>query len=146
MYALAHLAFKNYDPPIIEKGMLFINTKQNYVYEATEDLVKGRPKETIVAQLGYPVEVYVVDEEDNIIASPNEIALWHENDESDSYRLISVKDMNILIEEWDGVVEIDVFDMSPLTAIPLMPVMITGKVILRIPVEAEEEFEEEEDE
>lgn len=131
--------------------MLFMNNRPDgmAVYELTDSSYVEKGKDHLVSYLGYPVEVYIVDDEENIIAEPHEMALWDVNDDTHGYRPISPREYNHLIEHWDGIVEILCVDVNPISSLPPMPMKVTGKVILRSPVEvddeSEEQFKEEED-
>lgn len=143
MYLLAHLAFKSYDPDEIKAGMLFIDARGERVIELMSD---SDNKERTVQYLGYPVQVYIVDDNDNVLAMPHEVGLWDVNDKEHGYRPITPREYNHLMYEWDGLVEIQCIDVDPMSGLPPMPALVTGKVVLRSPVEEEEtETEESED-
>lgn len=146
MYVLAHLAFRSYDPEEIKLGMLFMDTRADRVIELNNEFaLKSKGKEGLIAHLGYPVQVYVVDDDNNVLAEPHEVGLWDVNDDTHGYREIGVREYNHLIQEWDGMVEIQCIDVDPMSGLPPMPAMVTGKVVLRSPVEEEETGEESDD-
>lgn len=139
MYLLAHLAFKSYDPEEIKAGMLFMDTRGDRVIELMSDSTN---KEHTVQYLGYPVQVYIVDDDENVLAQPHEVGLWDVNDDIHGYKPITTREYNHLIHEWDGLVEIQCIDVDPMSGLPPMPAIVTGKVVLRSPVEEEEKIEE----
>jgi hypothetical protein len=56
---------------------------------------------------GYPVEPYIIGEDEEILASPNEIGWWDEGEETDEYRDVTINDVNMIINEFDGEIAID---------------------------------------
>jgi hypothetical protein len=56
---------------------------------------------------GYPVEPYIIGEDEEILAEPEEIGWWDEGEHSDEYRDITINDVNLILNEFDGEIVID---------------------------------------
>jgi len=150
MWYEAELVVKNYKPLKLEEGMLFVQKlHQGTLKENIELFILERvplDEEAFIAQNGYPVELYVIGENDNILASNEEIALWDEG--HDELFEISVDHVNIIFNDYDGVVQIEMMDVSDPESEyeEYVPVIYEGNVILRYPQDEYEEYYEEEDE
>ena len=141
------LVVKNYKPLHLEEGMLFIQKlHQGTLKENIELFILERvpqDEEAFIAQNGYPVELHVVDDEGNILASHEEIGLWDDGDE-DLYEL-SADIVNNIFNDYDGSVQINMVDVSEEDEeyARYVPVIYEGNVILRYP---QEDYYEEEEE
>ncbi len=147
MWLDCELVVKNYKPLHLEEGMLFIQKlHQGTLKESIELFILERvpqDEEAFIAQNGYPVELYVVDDEGNIIAHNDEIGLWDDGD--DDLFEISVDHVNNIFNEFEGMIQIDMTDISEEDSEyeEYVPTIIEGSVILRYP---QEDYEEEEEE
>jgi hypothetical protein len=154
MWYDAELVVKSYKPLQLEVGMLFIQKlHQGTLKEETELFALERvpqDEEAFVQQNGYPVELYVIGENDEILASDDEIAFWDEGEEE--LFEMTIDNVNKIFNEYDGIVQIDMVDVNE----PddeyehYVPIVYEGNVVLRYPQdeyeEWEEDWEEEEDE
>lgn len=150
MWYDAELVVKSYKPLQLEVGMLFLQKlHQGTLKEETELFALERVpqnEEAFVQQNGYPVELYVIGENDEILASDDEIAFWDEGEEE--LFEMTIDNVNKIFNEYDGMVQIDMVDVSE----PddeyehYVPIVYEGNVVLRYPQdEWPEEWEEEEE-
>lgn len=151
MHTLAKLVLKSYMPDQLEVGMYFYTNVGKYLRIVQLDKVP-LDEENYVRTNGYPVELYIVDEgnpnianDTTIYALPHQIGWWDEGDHTDELRDIEVKDLNMIIEDYNGWVEIEL-DEEKSENVPV-PILYEGKIVLREYNEFDdEEFEEEEEE
>jgi hypothetical protein len=86
-----------------------------------------------MAKHGCPVELLIIDESGNLLASHDEIGWWDEGDDSDEYRDITLDDINYLLREFEGYIDIDVDEDEGVT-------LIEDKVVLSL--QPDEEFDD----
>ena len=141
------LVVKNYKPLHLEEGMLFIQKlHQGTLKENIELFILERvpqDEEAFITQNGYPVELYVVDDEGNILASNEEIGLWDDGEE-DLFE-IGVNNVNTIFNDYEGSLQINMVDVNDEDDeyAHYVPVVYDGSVVLRYP---QEDYEEEEEE
>lgn len=149
MWYDAELVVKNYKPLQLEPGMLFVQKlHQGTLKEEVEIFILERvpqDEESFLQQHGYPVELYIIDENGDMLASNEEIALWDDGEEE--LFEISVDHVNKIFNEYDGMVQIEMVDISEEEDEyeEWVPVVYEGNIILRYPQEEYEEWEEEEE-
>lgn len=152
MWYECELVVKSYKPLHLEEGMLFIQKlHQGTLKENVELFSLDRvpyDEEAFVQQHGYPVELYVVDGGGNILASNEEIAFWDEG--GDELFEISIDHVNIIFNDYDGMVQIEMVDVSEEgdEYEQYVPLVYEGNVVLRFPQydDDDEYYEEEEEE
>ena len=117
MYIDAELVLKSYKPLELEEGMFFVNKivrtddiELFILEEIPED------EETFLVTHGYPIELYVIQHEllNNtetpiILATPEQIGWW-DNDDSDEFTEISLKEINNVISQFTGLLDIYIDD------------------------------------
>ena len=117
MYIDAELVLKSYKPLKLEEGMLFVNkiartdaVELFILEEIPED------EETFLVTHGYPIELYVIQHEllNNtetpiILATPEQIGWW-DYEELDEFTEISIKEINNVISQFTGLLEIYIDD------------------------------------
>ena len=131
MYILAQLLFVSYKPDEFKRGMMFKNNK-NRIYQP---VYTTAPLDVYIEEHGYPVHPYIMsitanpDDKADIIATPEQIGWWDDGPQSDELRDVTLNDFNILLEEEDGILEIemDIHDEDH-----LVPVLYDGKITMRI--------------
>jgi len=136
MYYEAELIFKSYKPKQLEIGMLFINqlvrSGQISLFELEEI---PQNEEQFIVTFGYPVEIYIINPLEHtspeILAIPEQIGWWDEGDDVEDLREITLEDINYVISEFGGWVEIFMNDEGE------EPLLIDDKVILRCLTEEE---------
>jgi len=139
MWYPAEISLSSYLPPELEIGMLFINRISVGVVEPYIELFEleelPEDADAFMAKHGAPVEIAIIDEDDDILASHDEIGWWDDGDDVDEYREITLDDINYILRELDGYVDIEYDEIEDDF------VVIDDKVVLSIV--PEEEFEEE---
>lgn len=116
MYYGAELVLKNYIPETISPGMRFVNVlypgtdKETIeLWEASKsDLAGFSSLEEVFVKYGYPVELYIIDYGDTILAKPEQIGWYDEGEHSDELRDIELKDINDILQNHEGFVEIEI--------------------------------------
>ena len=131
MWYPAEIAVKSYLPPELEVGMLFINRISVGVIEPFIELFEleeiPEDPDAFMAKHGCPVELLIIDEDGDLLASHNEIGWWDDGEHSDEYRDITLDDINYLLREFDGYVDIQIEDEED-----FFVVFIEDKVVLSL--------------
>ena len=143
MYYPAKLILTNYKPLHLESGMWF----KNVVYPNTDreytemwQLEKHvRTDEELIASYGYPIEICISDDTE-VLAFPHIIGWWDEGDCTDELRDITPRDINSILRN-NSVIEIDISENAYKIGV-IIPTIEEGKVILRAPIEDEEELDD----
>jgi len=111
MWYPAEIALMSYLPPELEVGMLFINRISVGVIEPFIELFEleelPEDPDAFMSRHGVPVELAIVDENGNLLASHDEIGWWDEGEHVDELRDITLDDINYLLREFDGYIDID---------------------------------------
>jgi len=162
MFTQAKLIMKSYKPLKLEKGMLFLamHYGQMSVYELGYDIHTEEQTETYVQLNGYPVEPYIylqgnpnVPDETSLMAEPDQIGWFDEDEDSDEMHDITLRELNNILEN-DGWCEIEVMeenlddDEAQEDYVRVVPTLLENKVTIRYIQWAEEDEyidEEEED-
>jgi hypothetical protein len=114
MFYPAELAYRNYMPDELESGMLFMKIlHQGTIKETVEvwTLDKApQDKDRFLSENGAPIELYVMDEDGEVLAEPEEIAWFDLGEAFMTLTDISLKEINIILNEYDGLVEIEISD------------------------------------
>lgn len=146
MYCPAELVLKSYKPLHLEKGMLFITklnpgTRKEYVelWELKELPVNV---EEFYLKNGYPVELQVIYD-DELIADHHEIGWFDEGAHTDDLRDITLKEINTILYDYDGEVDIEIEDELLENEDKMKAVLREGKAVLSFPFAYEEEDEDE---
>lgn len=146
MWYEAELVVKSYKPLELEIGMYFLQIlHKNTVKEQAELFVLDKiplNQEEFLQRHGYPVELYIIDESGNVIASPEQIGWWDEGEHSDELSDITVAQINIIFNDYDGYVDVEM-EESEENEDEYLPVLYSDKVTLRYVTDDEEEEEEE---
>ena len=112
MWYPAEFAIESYLPDELQEGMLFINRISVGVIEPYIELfeLKEVPEDqdAFMTKHGAPVELVIIDEDNDVLARHNEIGWWDEGDDSDEYRDVTLDDINYLLRELDGYIDIEV--------------------------------------
>lgn len=153
MYILAKLVFKLYVPKKLEKGMRFITKQKDVVYGKIYEYLQlhelnhiPQDYDSYVGINGYPVEPYVVaqnqnpDDKETVLVGPEQIG-WFFNNESGG-RPIDIKDINYILQEYDGEISIEVEDTDSTDTNDMIAFLLDGKVIIRTPDDMPEDDED----
>ena len=135
MWYAAEIVLKSYLPLELEEGMLFVNKisvgiMDPYIelWELDDDIPEDI--DLFMSTNGAPVNLFIVDEDGDIIANPEEIGLWDIGEESDELYEISLEEINFLLREFDGAVEIQLDEEDEEFYVPIY---YDKQVVLRVP-------------
>jgi len=108
MYVKAELVVKSYMPKQLEPGMLFIkghhvNTDREFMELWALDKVPFNSEEFMLEN-GAPVELAIIDEDEEIIATHEEIG-WITFDYEEFHEL-SIVDINVIFNEFGGFIHV----------------------------------------
>lgn len=139
MWLPAELAIESYLPDELEVGMLFTNRISVGVIEPYIELFEldeiPEDADAFMSKHGAPVQLVIIDDEGGLLASHDEIGWWDDGDDSDQYRDVTLDDINYLLRELDGYVDIEVDEYGV--------IHIEDKVILTLaPEEDDEDWDE----
>jgi hypothetical protein len=117
-------------PKQLEIGMLFI--------EASEEGIKlfelesiPRDEETFIIENGAPMELYIIDGDD-IVVEPHEIGWIDDGDHTDELRPISLDDVNYILSECNGWLELEIVEEFFDEEEQVIPNMYEQKVVIRL--------------
>ena len=135
MWYPAEISLSSYMPPELEVGMLFINRISVGVVDPYIELFEleevPEDADVFMANNGAPVKVIIITPEDgNVRAVQENIGWWDEGEDSDEYREVTLDDINYLLREFDGYVDVEFDDDEDI-------VLIEGKVVLSLAPEEE---------
>ena len=129
MWYPAEISLSSYLPDELQEGMLFINRISVGVVEPYIELFEleevPEDADVFMAKHGAPVELVIIDEDGDLLASHDDIGWWDEGEDSDEYRDVTLDDINYLLREFDGYVDIEFDDEEDI-------VLIEGKVVLSL--------------
>lgn len=142
MYLECILVFKSYKPLKLEKGMFFITYSMgvNVIRQITEI---PKDMDEFVSINGYPVEPFIIDagnpnlHNGTILATPDQIGWFDEGDHSDELSDITVKNINDILEHYDGWVDLEMVETEE--GGEYVPVLYNNKVTIRFPQEPYDE-------
>jgi hypothetical protein len=111
MWYPAEISLSSYLPDKLQEGMLFINRISVGVIEPYIELFEleeiPEDADEFMAKHGAPVELVIIDENNNVLARHNEIGWWDEGEDTDEYRDVTLDDINYILRELDGYVDIE---------------------------------------
>lgn len=130
MWLSAEIALKSYLPLELEEGMLFVNRIFLGVIEPYVELwqLEEIPEDMdeFMAKHGAPVELLIVDEDGDVLATDEEIGWWDEGEDTDELRDITLDDINLVLRAWEGYLAIEIDEETE------TPVIIEDKVVLSL--------------
>ena len=137
MWVPAEIALKSYLPLELEEGMLFVNRIFLGVTEPYIELweLEEIPEDMddFMSKNGAPVELLIMSEDGILLAVHDEIGWWDDGDDSDEYRDVTLDDINYILKELDGYVDIEVDEDH------LGVFIIENKVILTLAPDEDDE-------
>ena len=111
MWFPAEISLSSYLPLELEEGMLFISRISVGVIEPYIELFEleeiPEDPDAFMSKHGAPVQLVIIDDEGRIIASHNEIGWWDEGEDTDELRDITLDDINYILRELDGYIDIE---------------------------------------
>ena len=130
MWFAAEIVLRSYLPDELQEGMLFTNRISVGVVDPYIELFEleeiPEDQDVFMAKHGAPVKVIIITPDDgNVRATQDEIGWWDEGEDSDEYREVTLDDINYLLREFDGYVDIEFDDDEDI-------VLIEGKVVLSL--------------
>ena len=148
MHHPVELVLKSYMPRQLEIGMWFITkinpgTRKEYSEIWALDKFPRETMEEFIVKHGAPVEPYLIYDE-QVIAEPHEIGWWDDGEDYDELRDIELRDVNLVINEWDGYVDVEIDEWDYAHEDELNPIIYADKVTMCLPGLYEEEEEEDE--
>ena len=114
MWVAVELVFRHYQPQELEAGMLFMNTlypshedkEQIEVWELKEeDLYEQITPEIMFMENGFPVKPWIIDDDGAVVSTPDEIGIFDPGKDLEVTKL-SITEMNFIMREFDGLLEI----------------------------------------
>jgi hypothetical protein len=133
----AELALRSYMPKRLELGMLFADVTEEGTTLWELDKIP-QDEEAFMIENGAPMEVYIIDNDDSVIAEPHEIGWFDEGDDTDELRDITLDDINYILNEFDGWVEIEIIEDFFDEDEQVIPNMYEQKVVVRLLTDEEE--------
>ena len=137
MWYPAEISLSSYLPDELEEGMLFINRISVGVIEPYIELFEleeiPEDMDEFMSKHGAPVELVIIDDEGGLLASHDEIGWWDEGDATDELRDITLDDINYILREFDGYIDIEYDEDEGIT-------IIEDKVVLSL--QPDEDLEE----
>ena len=139
MWYPAEISLSSYLPDELQEGMLFINRISVGVMDPYIELFEleevPEDADAFMTKHGVPVQLVIIDDEGGLLASHDEIGWWDDGDDSDEYRDVTLDDINYLLRELDGYVDIEVDEYGV--------IHIEDRVILTLaPEEDDEDWDE----
>jgi len=134
----AELVLRSYLPKKLEKGMLFANVGEHGTMLFELESIPG-DKDKFLTEHGAPMEVYIIDEYGDVLAEPNEIGWFDEGENTDELREITLNDINTIINEFDGWLEVEIYEDFYEDDGSLIPNYVEQKIIIKYLTEEEEE-------
>lgn len=151
MWLKCKLHLDNYIPEKLEKGMMFIRNvfagRDSYRELYILSKIPNVPLEEYLEEHGFPVILSIVyegnrnDEIPVILADSSQIGWWDEGEHSDEYFDVTVKQLNIILQDFESEINLLMDD----TGEELITDLFEGKCILSYPqenYEYETDFEE----
>jgi hypothetical protein len=130
---LAKIVMKSYMPKELELGMMFMGADSVYaLHKIPNDMEK------YIALHGAPVEPYIIAEMQNpddqpiVLATPDQLAWWDEGEFTDELRDMTIVDLNSVLSDWDGYIEIETEEDD-------IPTLYEGKVTISVCFEEDAE-------
>ena len=133
----AELALRSYMPKRLELGMLFADVTEEGTTLWELDKIP-QDEEAFMVENGAPMEVYIIDNDDSVIAEPHEIGWFDEGDDTDELRDITLDDINYILNEFDGWLEIEIIEDFFDEDEQVIPNMYEQKVVVRLLTDEEE--------
>jgi hypothetical protein len=148
MYCTVELVLKSYMPKRLELGMWFITklnpgTRKEYSEIWALDKFPTESLEEFIVKNGAPVEPYLIYDEE-VIAEPHEIGWWDDGPEYDELRDVELKDVNNIINELDGFVDVEIDEWDYAHEEEINPILYASKVTMTVPDMYEEEDDNDE--
>lgn len=129
MWIPGEIVLHSYLPSELEVGMLFVNRISVGVIHPyialfeLEDIPED--PDTFMAKHGAPIELAIVGERGELLVSHDEIGWWDDGEDTDELRELTLNDINYLLSEFDGYINIETDEEDDI-------ILIEDKVILSL--------------
>lgn len=138
MWYPAEIVLKSYLPSELEVGMLFTNRISVGVIEPYVELFEleelPEDPDAFMSKHGVPVKLFIIGEGEEVIATEDEIGWWDEGEHTDELRDITLDDINYILREFEGYVDVEYDEVDDDF------VVYENKVVLSISPAFDEEF------
>jgi hypothetical protein len=135
----AELVLRSYLPKKLEKGMLFATVNEHGTTLWELEAIPG-DKDRFLVENGAPMEICIIDENGDILAEPHEIGWFDEGEHTEELRPISLEDINIIINEYEGWLDIEIYESFYDEEIStIIPNFVEQKVVIKFLTEEEED-------
>lgn len=145
MWCQVELVLENYIPDQLEKGMLFVNILHPGTFKETYEVFSldriPRDESAFIALNGYPVKFLILIDDEGDSVKHEQIGWFDFGDKIDYLTEISLKEINIILNEFNGWMEIEIDDEAYEEYDLIIPIITEEKVSIRF-YEEEEEFNE----
>ena len=139
MWMPAEISLSSYLPSELEVGMLFVNRISVGVIEPYIEVFEleeiPEDPDAFMAKHGAPVELVIIDANEHVIATHDEIGWWDDGEYTDELRDITLNDINYLLRELDGYIDIEIDE-------DYGPVIYEGRVVLTVVPDDFEDWDE----
>ena len=132
MHLTGELVFKSYKPLELDLNMLFVRRHKIGTFKEEIEIFPltklPRDKDEFIFNNGHPVELYVVYNEYNSteqLVQPEQFAWFDKGPDTEDLYDITIKEINVILNEYNGYVDVEVDDEYPDVAI-----LLEGKAIL----------------
>ena len=134
----AEIALRSYMPKRLEIGMLFADVTPDETILWELDKIP-QDEEAFMVEHGAPMEIYIIDDDDSVIAEPHEIGWIDEGEDVDELREVTLDDINYIINEYGGWIEIQIVEEFFDEEGHVIPEMAEQKVIIQYLTEEEDD-------
>jgi hypothetical protein len=117
-------------PKTLEKGMLFVEASEEGIQLFELDSIPRDEKQFILDN-GAPMEMYIIDGDD-VIVEPHELGWIDEGDDSENLYPISIEEINYILNECDGWLELEIIEDFFDEDEQIVPNFVEEKVVIRI--------------
>lgn len=131
------LVMKSYMPKSLEIGMLFVDVSEEGTILFELDSIPT-DEEKFIIENGAPMELYIVDQDD-VFVEPHEIGWIDEGDHTDELRPISLEDVNYILNECNGWLELEIVGEFWDEEEQVIPNMYEQKVVIRLLTDNDDE-------
>lgn len=142
MWYTGELILKSYLPFKLEEGMLFVNRISVGVIDPYIELYMleeiPEDQDAFMSKYGAPVDMFIIDDNEDILAVEEDFGWWDEGPWTDELREITLDDINYILRECDGYIDIEISEDEQDSK---LPILFEDKIILRIP-ESDEDWDE----
>jgi hypothetical protein len=135
MWKLCEIVLKSYLPKELEEDMIFVNRISVGVIDPYIELfmLEEVPEDddAFMSKYGAPVELIIVDENNNVHAIQDNIGWWEDEEELIE---ITLEDINYILREYDGYIDVEFDENEDI-------VLYDNKVVLSFPINNEDDEE-----